>query len=465
MPKLSSPFVHKPVMCPACKKEYPQRYFRQRLFIPEEREADHHVTRYTWTSDTVERVHPPYYFLFFCPYCFFVDTTEDYVHPFDGDYGGEALRAFKKAEGPEKAIVQLLGGQVYYDVIDHESALALHLLAIHVHRLPQKEVDHHKVGRLYLRLAWLYREGGARESEARAATDEAADAALNPAREVITAASAFASALHRTDDALQTLSEKLEAYTQVLESEGRTRDVERLADCATRVGQLFNAQHANLDELRELCQGSISADVEDAGAADATASRRPDSMRGQWAIFAANLAKVWPDFPKDEVAAMQAAITHLREGMDRDPRFDAFEAQHSMASLVTELYVRCNDLDGAYGMLRGMYKQATDARSEYQETIRKEETSDSAKRRLQGRLNRVNAALEQLGDLRRDILRLLIRRDTPRIRKALPRLEGMAPAEVAGVLQQQGILPEVVRAMQRPGGLLADTGKKRGIFS
>ena len=164
---LKSPFVEKETPCPVCGIKYPQTFFRQHLFAPLKMDTDKHVTEYQWLSDDVLRVHPPYYFLYSCPHCSFTDLTNDYLHPDDNMFNHDIISAYRNLKPKQHDIVDFLGSHLWYDNIDHPSALNLHFLALFIQLQTKRELqDTHKIGRILLRIAWLYRELDGEEDKA-----------------------------------------------------------------------------------------------------------------------------------------------------------------------------------------------------------------------------------------------------------------------------------------------------------
>ena len=194
MPSKQSPFVTKAIACPVCYAKTEHRFFRRRIFIIEETEPDQHVIRYKWTSDAVERVNPLYYAIYFCPECFYADVAEEFSKPYETESGAATVKAFKQAAS-DNTLISLIGQHIDYEDIDFDVALRLHLLAVTVHSLPPIEPqDPYKLARLYLRIAWLYREreqGQPEGVDADSAADDASGHDAGCAPQLLAAAEAF----------------------------------------------------------------------------------------------------------------------------------------------------------------------------------------------------------------------------------------------------------------------------------
>ncbi len=133
--------------------------FRVHMFLPKEVESDQHVVAYKWMSQTVPPVHPPYYAFYYCPYCFFADLLDDFRDPSRSTAGHWLLKAYANPEKPQHPAIEFLGRYVNYGDLDFHSALNLHYLALLIQQMPPTDIrDAFKLGRLSLRVAWLYRE-------------------------------------------------------------------------------------------------------------------------------------------------------------------------------------------------------------------------------------------------------------------------------------------------------------------
>ena len=157
--ELVSPFLKRTVRCSVCKVLGEHRLFRVHLFAPKEVETDQHVLSYKWLSENTWQVHPPYFTLYYCMSCFFTDLIDDYCNPTNCKAGAWVIKSFGRFSGDSNQIVELMGTNIDYEIIDYNTAVTLHGLAAYIQALAPEDVrDNFKLGRLFLRLAWLYRE-------------------------------------------------------------------------------------------------------------------------------------------------------------------------------------------------------------------------------------------------------------------------------------------------------------------
>ncbi|MCP4644144.1 MAG: DUF2225 domain-containing protein [bacterium] len=438
----SSPFVTKEVACPACKETHPQRFFRQRMYVAGDKESDQHVLRFKWLSETAEPVHPPYYFLFHCPHCYFTDTTEDFGNPTRADTIVYVNNAYRKMGDRHQAFVELVGKHINYDLIDFRSALNLHFLAVFGQLLPEKDMrDTYKIARLMLRAAWLYREAApTTEGEQRIPTVDT----------VLDGAMSFEGALQRAQEEWMTMSRAVARRIEELDQ--KPSDTENPYTLASdRLNESLEGVFGELHQLKALCKSDLAGDLGGASMAAGDAYHEFPSHEA----FLAKVKAMWPVIPTDEREALMATIRLMHEAISTDARFDSPQAHFTGVSLIADLHCRCNDYDGAFNMVRGMYKTAADGRMRHQRDLRERKDLDEVQRkRLLAGIRRANASLSQAADLRRTLLERMLDRDMPRIREVMARNPKATPDQLEALLVKEGISQ----------GLIAHLKEKDSVF-
>ena len=438
MSDVQSAFIKKPLACPACRKTCPQRFFRQRMFVADEKEPDQHVVKYKWLNASVEPVNPAHYFLLHCPFCFYTDTTEDFANALQTDKGVFAVKAFKGLSGKRRALVDLLGKHVDYDAVDFRSALNLHFLAVLTQMFSEKEQwDHYKIARLVLRVAWLYRENApeTKETERLASVEQALERV-----------GAVEGALQEGQAAWEGLGEALDARIEELGGESASNPYAALK---TEFGQALEALITATHRLKNTCKQDLAGDLASAGAAEEAYHEFPS-----YEAFLSKVKAWWPFLPMDEREAMQSAIRYYDRALSTDARFDSPNAQFVVISLMADLHVRCDDVDAAFAMIRGMYKAASDSRVAARRKLQEQpDLDEAAKRRLGAQIRRAGTLLSQAGDLRHSLLNHLVERDTPRIREILAAHATATEEMRESVLEQNGIAPGLIAHLKETGAL------------
>ncbi len=155
-------FVSVPVKCPICERESHQRYVKSKLFTPIEVEADQHVVEYKWESPKFEGIRPNFYHIWHCPHCHFCDEKE--VFRGEDKSGGklelirEKLLIASRAPG---SFITCMGREIdlIQEYVTLESALCAHLQATYIQEMLSPNMrQYQKLGKFYLRTAWLFRE-------------------------------------------------------------------------------------------------------------------------------------------------------------------------------------------------------------------------------------------------------------------------------------------------------------------
>jgi hypothetical protein len=469
MPDPKDPFVIKEIPCPACGAKYPQRFFKIRSFIPKTKESDQHVTEYSWMQSDLRQVHPPYYFLFFCPKCYFADASEDFSKPQTVDNSRWILDSFKRAGGPDNPVIRFLGDRISYDEITFESSLAMHMLSTYEQLLSSKDMlNNYKVARLFLRIAWLYREQ-APTAVPRPDSEKAA-AILPPAitpekfkQDVLTAAAECESAIRRAREAYVELGRALDIYN-------KERSSDSAAPGYMRFFEAMEPPYDNLSADLFQLKSSVDDDTPTPGGTVSPSVEYKVGANGFLGFsshheFIKRLKGIWSSTPVDEIEAMRTSIPFFEKAVSLDPRFDSAQAYFSIASLIIDLRVRCNDIDPAFAMVRGMYKAGTDARQKCMQELQTKGLDDTAKQRIANNMRRIGEMIQQAAELRRQLLDHLAARDWPIIERIVQENPRADATSLEKILEDNGISPGLIGHLKETGKLTQLAGKKKGLFS
>lgn len=431
-----SPFIYKTLVCPVCNEENEHPHFRLRMYMEGERESDGHVLEYKWLAEKATPVHPPYYYLFYCPRCCFADVTNDFSRPGDNEHTPLVHRAFKRALDRERSVIELLSSHIRYESISFETALLLHYLGAFIQLLAsQNELDNLKLARLFLRIAWLYREhapadGGMGLNQA----DKSSLAALGE----------FESALHRAKEHWVKTSVVLGRQIESPDLEGAASNPSAtILQHRNNLDKLLEAQFAEVFRLKRILkEGGVSgADSDLAGTST------------EFQKLMVSLKSVWPMAPADENEAMRASLQYLQSAISTDPAFDNSQTYLNGISLVVDLLIRCNDLDAAFDTVRGIYRGAAEARSKLMDEMKAKDIDETAKQRLLGRIRKLSRSVEHAGELRTKLIGLIVERDRDVIRRVLREHAGTSEEKAMTALEKNGIVPGVIAFLQERGDL------------
>lgn len=163
--KLKDPFLRRQVKCPICEHSVEQLGLKTNLFRAEHKDVDRRPYSYRWKQENLGKFHPPFFYVWYCPMCYFAAGRKYYEDPLQDCY--LTMRKFKetildkcKTDPKTKRTINKLTAGVAPDKFCFKQAFQLRLLAIYWAELfPElAKRDAMNLARYYLRLAWLFRD-------------------------------------------------------------------------------------------------------------------------------------------------------------------------------------------------------------------------------------------------------------------------------------------------------------------
>ncbi len=425
--------------------------------MPDKVESDQHVASYRWLLDDVDRRHPPYYFLTYCPSCFYTDSAEEFAKPGTNPLNLVTIKSFRKSHATN-VLIPLLGKHVHQDNVDYESALNLHYLAIAICLLGEEDSqDFLKLARLYLRLAWLYREGDILEGGGVSGGQDAASQKEESASETVPRLLAAVQAM--TAD-VQGLQDKWAAVQPLLRQ--RIREVARLGtnpypSCFAALSEAFEKQKAMTAQLKDMCvrdaNGILFPSLKKEEPQNPQAVLRPVTSRhGSYEAFFGKIKELWPDAPSNETDAIKLAVATFRHALGADPRLSELQNYLTIANLLVDLMQRLNDTRGAFEMARTIYMTAVNERQTLQNKLREGGISGEEIRRMEATMKRAAQATEEAAELRRKLTEEVIENEWPAIKAAIQKY-GPDEDAIENALSEQGFVQEVTKELRKSGRL------------
>ncbi len=453
--EFQSPFIEKTLVCPACGQAAAQLFFKSRLFVPGERESDQHVLNYNWLVPNVRQVPPAFYAVLKCPACHFSDLREDFQTPSENSFNRRLIKAFKAAGQKDKLIMELLARHIQYSELDFGSALNLHFLALYAQTLlPAESCDTYKIARLLLRIAWLYREN---------TPDEEGNLQLPTVEDIQKNVANFENLLYQTrtdyERASAGLLQRATELREAFEEKGAENPYLKSRLGLTRQ---FEGVLSEIYQIKRLLHLDLRGDLE-SGAVEGAAFFSFPSYHH----FFERLKGVWSFAPGDEKEAILLSIAYFERSVATDPAFEDSEKYFAAIKLITDLMLRTGNLEGAYAMVRSIYKTASDTRQRFQRELREnKELQEHEKKVLQSRIERTAGSIEQAGQLRHHLLNKFLERDRSKIEAILAENPDADLETLEKLLVDEGVPEALVLKIQEKGGLLEHVArKKRGFFS
>ncbi len=157
------PFYRKEVECPVCGGVTENFVFKTKVVIPREVEPDNYVITYQWIDKGYKKYPPAFYVLWVCKSCGYADFPE-YFQVFNKSHTYEFTilkKAILKDKKDKKSLIPEIIKCIDLDgdEISFETSMNIHLLALYCNvKLYPDNDNFEKIGRLYLRNAWLFRD-------------------------------------------------------------------------------------------------------------------------------------------------------------------------------------------------------------------------------------------------------------------------------------------------------------------
>lgn len=449
-------FLSKEVECPSCKSKSNMSYPNPRLYVAASRESDMHVVLYRWAEGAETNALPHYYAVWQCPACMYADFVEVIDNPAGASRTDATVNAFKNIGMDQKLVLASLrkmvpreGDQTF------EGALALHLAALFAAYLPEGEDrNHNKIGRLALRIAWLFREqtGGGQEVVSDSVhLENLKDRSSRLERHLLTARELLGE--------IKNFATARGAELGFSREEGDDENSNPYFPVISSIADKLEEQQTLVAMIERLlisdAQGSISPATPNASADLSTLSHS-----------LLNIKPKWPALPINEEQALRIAIKAFDFSYNHENYYQSIEQSMSVVSLIVDLFSRIGEHKEALHYVAEIYKSGMNNKQDLQRRIeagrRNKTISPHDERNISRKIGNINIAIRQAGDTRRRLLEMMLNKDQKTIDKVLAENPEASGAEQTQALEAAGIPEEVIRELRNRGLIKED--KKKGIF-
>jgi hypothetical protein len=445
------------IPCPACEQTVPFQVANPRLYTVENRESDRRVTGYRWLRGTITDVVPHYYAIWQCPRCLFADFAERVDKEKPDDRHETARGLFLDISIEKRMVLDGLRELVPKGDLDLQGAFAHHLAALLITTLPitEKKIDHSALGRIALRLAWLYRE------------QQGAPTAVTGSPRSSQAIDHLASATERLDRLVKDAGEVI----QEIQQEGKRRGLElKLAETPEAnpylaVGDLLEVRLQTLQSDVTSLQMAVLQDQQ--GRMAPMPAPAPEDA-GELEKGLRELRPLWPDLPLNEREALVMALAAFEYAYQFEAGDESVEQSLAQVNLILDILIRLGDLERALEWTSQISRYASDTADELQGRISKGRASQNLTPYDETVINRKIAALgltrQKAGERRRDILDLMLERDQEKIDRILAENPQLTGPERTKVLVAAGIHDGVLAMVNRNQPGPATASKEGGWF-
>lgn len=449
-------FIGKDIVCPACKSKVRLRYPSPKMYAAAGRDDDQRVTAYSWAGGIQTDVVPHHYAVFQCPNCLVADLKEKFENPEHSAKERIMYEALQSAPFEKRMLLRKLRRFVPEGDLDAQGAMALHLAAIYAAFIPgeKERIDHLRLGRLYLRLSWLYKEQKGPEEEETAA-DTAADTDSTVGKLLLVVdqfqqvmRQLFAENLGN----IQTLIDARSAEMKL--SPEKSPYTKLMASVREKTGHMEQAvlqlrQAAVRDKEGKLTQEAASSSIGDMNLED----------------FLPSLLPQWPDLPRNEKDALMRAV----EALDHSARYEGAEQdlQQSMGltNLIIKLLLKIGDLDRALeyvlGIFKSGYRDKQGLTMKLNQAKRDKTLTPFEEKSIMKQIGSVTRTLNMAVENRRKIVGMLFERDKEKITAVLDKHAAASAEEQARAVTAAGFTEELIPWLRESGLMKVEETKKK----
>jgi len=450
-------FVEKNIVCPVCKNAMVLKYPNPKLYAAASRDTDRRITAYTWAQGIQTAVVPHYYAVIQCPQCLFADLKDNFENPRHSAKDRLVFDARNNLEFKQVMILKKLHRLIDSDIeqLNLNSAIAIHLSSIFCALLPEKEedIDHNKLGRLFLRLSWLYREQrGDVEPES---SDDEENAATPTMNRLYTDAETMQSNFVSFVDDLgnvRSLSREREQELGLPQQGENNPYWPMIAAIGDKV--------AELQTLLEMFQQNVISDKKGKLSLEALSTGVNDEVQK----LLGTIAQQWPEMPRNEEICVKRAVAAFDYSFKKEDTDHSLEQGLAVVNLIVKLLLKIGDLDAALDYASQIFKSGFRDKQELSRRLsqgkRAKTLSAFDERNIQRKIGTINNTLTQAGDTRKMIIEMIYEKRKDKIQPIIDAIAENTPEEQFQAIVDAGFQEEIVLFLREKGILKSDEVKK-----
>lgn len=457
-----TPFLEKVVACPVCEEEGRFLSIKSKLFTPGEKESDQHIKHYTWIDPDFQGINPAYFTLWHCTRCEFTDFSADFEEP-SRDLKNITIKEHCLNIGKkDKEFLSLLGKHIDPYNMTFETAMNMHLAAIYIQELP-KELEMKnvtKLGRMYLRTAWLWREASPQASEE--VSQESVAAIIRAYRELSQNLDRFQDSIKKLDELVYRRIKELNA-TPIQETSNPYRDM------LNAIGMTLRYFRKSIVKFERVIETDKSGELFTGKDKDQGGYFKYPS----YIDFLVHLAGYWPKIPTNERDCLAQAVDYYTQTYMSE--FDMTEVDKIITtnSLIVDLHVRLGSYEQALRTIGNLYRDGMEQKLELQRKLRekKKEISQREEMQIESQIGRIEYTVGQAAERRREVKELIYLKFLPKAQSVIAEHPGASPEDLDDCLKDIEVPQEIIEELRSRGvypglGKLEKEEKKKkfGLF-
>ncbi|HUX07018.1 MAG TPA: DUF2225 domain-containing protein [Acidobacteriota bacterium] len=440
-------FIEKQIECPVCKNRVPLRYVNPKLYVAASRESDMHVFSYRWSDDITDPVPPHYYSVWQCPRCLFADLADQIENPSGSLKDDHLHEAYLKSDKEQRAALVELRKLVSEGELGFNGAAAQHLAALIITQMPDSDsVNHNRLGRIALRLGWLFREQGG-----------------------------GGKAVDIGEDSLAGMQEDVEKLQSLLGEAGsvladlRLKAEERIQgdeDGDTSYAGMAGSMRDKLEDVRTLLstlQGAIIHDLDSSAPGSPGVSKTGPASLTELLY---TLRSRWAELPRNEEECLRVAVKAFDYSYSNETAYKSIEQGIKVVMLIIDLLCRVGEQEEALRYISEVYKSGMRNISDLSARIRDGKKNKAMtpydERMLRRKIGNIQFSIRQAGEIRRDLLEKLTKHYKATIDKALAKVTDNPVKDQEKALLEAGIPEEIIGDLK--ARKVIKEPKKKGLF-
>lgn len=436
-------FLEKKFLCPLCKKYFSHAYPNPRIYSATEREFDYHVTKYTWRDGIDTDIRPHHYDILQCFNCSYTALREN----FEKSSGSNILISenYNSIDSNSSRVLAELRNMIKFPVLNFQSTVALHLSAIWIILLEKDplKINHNTLGRLYLRLAWLYREKSTLNDQKTGSKKKHE--------------SILPSILSRMTSSTQSLLEDTSDFRTEL-----IKEYPELADNPDPGSlSIINTKIEELNSIIYLLHQSIIRKKHTSASSNGSGGS-PEELSDHLS----HISLFWKDLPTNEKSATEQAVNALDFSYRNEDSDLTVEQSMGLINLITKLLLRLGYTNRALTSVTHIYKTGYREKQILQQRLAKGRKDQSMSnidiKKIAKKISTIEYTLQQAGHQRKEIIEIIYSKNKSKI-ESLINSDFKTLQDLEKALIDAGIDESVVLYLKEKS-IISDKSKKKGWF-
>jgi hypothetical protein len=451
-------FIEKNVVCPVCKNGFGMKFPNPKLYAAARRDSDRRVTAYTWAQGIQTDIVPHYYAIIQCPQCMFADLKEALENPRNSAKERTVHDARNKLDFKKVMILKKLR-RLAPDQgnLNLDGAISIHLAALYCALLPgnEEDIDHNKLGRLFLRLSWLYREQKGEVPEADEKNGEAG-------------ASQVLEKLYRGVEGLQS------GLSGFFDDVAGVRDLIRQRAAELGLPQegdknpywpmvaAISDKMMEMQTLIEMLSQSVISDKKGKLPVNGISGDDGGAQR-----LLGDISSQWVEMPRTEEICVKKAVAAFDYSFKKEDTDHSVEQGLAVVNLIIKLLLKIGDLYGALDYASQIFKSGFRDKQELSRRLSQGKQNKTLnafdEKNIRRKIGTINSFLTQAGDSRRNIMEMVYEKEKEKLLPILKaNVENTAGEQAAAVVEAG--FPEDMIPFLRDKGLIKQDEDKKGWF-